>query len=226
MLDQSIIKRLDETLLNYYFKHLLTKQFMKFKDKIHKFADLTENKIYFVCHKYLYLDDNLVLWCRDDFTHSCETNMMCDDHRVPVKKINDRLYYIMMPDDVKLVVGGDGDMTHDTESGENRVKIWNLVSGFNVAYRAEDLPEGESGWMLSWGLWKGIDNVYYIHPKYSINLIYHYCNHGLYVSKINGVYYVSQETFDQQKQEYHYETPRHEYPFCDTSREHIRVYIN
>lgn len=172
------------------------------------FSNLVEGTVYYAKYMTLFEDDEGILWAEDSFTEKKALGHYCTDHTVAVKKLAGELYIVDVPRSVKIQRGVfDKSALESYGPGtekflKTKIRFANSLPDENREYTAGTLPEGKSGWLLSWELLKMGEGNFKVRRDATLEVTHYYANRGLFVKKINGRLFVDKTTFDKEKKEY------------------------
>jgi len=139
-----------------------------------KFNKLLEEKTYYAKYITLYEDNNNILWCENNFKETEDPICHCLAHRIEVIKKNNKLFLIKIPKDVLVRKGEISELGINIHGPgienfqKNKIRFENALPEANRTYSVLSLPNGKSGWIVSWGILRIAKNKWRAHANYDV----------------------------------------------------------
>lgn len=159
----------------------------------HTFDKLQTNKIYYINKLMLYLNKGRNLWCADCFKPTQGRSYHLTDHTVPVVKKAGSLFLAgdLSPDMFLIGVLPVWEITHHgsgsvEQYNKTKIRILYTIPESQLEYTLADLPDGESGWLMSWGVWMAGEGKWRVMNGYPVLLSNPNSSHGIKIKKIGG----------------------------------------
>lgn len=170
-----------------------------------RFSSLLPEVTYYVKAGTLYEDPDGQVFCENSFTYGIQKDYKCNSHTIPVRKDEKgNLSTQCLPSSVKLQKGYIDEWYMEnhgpgvSEYMKTKIPLNLLVSNTNRIYTVLSLPEGQTGWLTSWGIQqiKGSDR-YRAPWGYKVEVQRYFANSGLFVKKQGNTLHVDRSSFEE-----------------------------